>query len=138
MPIQTREGGPLDPAILLGLFEFAPWSRRRSLGAVRTMLENTDFYFSAWDGERLVGFARVLTDRVFRATVWDVIVHPEYQKRGVGEELMNRLLSHPVISRVEKVWLNTRDKHGFYEKFGFSRSDQGMVRTQQAREVDES
>ena len=76
----------------------------------------------------LIGFARVLTDRVYRATLWDVVVHPDYQKRGVGEELVNRALAHPVLSKVEKFWLNTRDKFGFYEKFGFVRSDQGMVR----------
>jgi ribosomal protein S18 acetylase RimI-like enzyme len=92
------------------------------------MLAHTDYHFSAWDGQRLVGFARVLTDGVYRATLWDVVVHPDYQGRGVGEELVNRVLTHPVLSTVEKFWLNTRDKSAFYEKFGFVRSDQGMVR----------
>ena len=41
---------------------------------------------------------------------------------------MNQILSHPVLARVQKFWLNTRDKQSFYERFGFVRSDQGMVR----------
>lgn len=96
------------------------------------MLEQTDYYFSAWEsaegGRRLIGFARVLTDGIYRATLWDVVVHPDYQGRGVGEELMHRILAHPVLSKIEKFWLNTRNKFSFYEKFGFVRSDQGMVR----------
>ncbi len=128
MGIEIREGYPVEPEDLQALFEHAPWARGRTVKEIRIMLENTDYHFSAWDGQRLVGFARVLTDRIYRATLWDVVVHPDYQKRGVGEELMNRVLSHPVLSRVDKFWLNTRDKSRFYEKFGFVRSDQGMVR----------
>jgi GNAT superfamily N-acetyltransferase len=128
MGIEIREGYPIEPEDLRALFEHAPWARGRTVEEIRIMLENTDYHFSAWDGKRLIGFARVLTDRIYRATLWDVVVHPDHQKRGVGEELMNRVLSHPVLSRVEKFWLNTRDKFGFYEKFGFVRSDQGMVR----------
>lgn len=128
MAIEIREGYAVEPKDLEALLQHAPWARGRTVEEIRIMLENTDYHFSAWDGKRLVGFARVLTDRIYRATLWDVVVHPDYQKRGVGEELMNRVLSHSVLSRVEKFWLNTRDKFGFYEKFGFARSEQGMVR----------
>jgi ribosomal protein S18 acetylase RimI-like enzyme len=128
MEIEIREGHPVGAKELKALYEYAPWARGRSEEGIRKMLENTDYHFSAWDGGRLVGFARVLTDGVYRATLWDVVVHPGHQNRGIGEEMMNRILAHPVLSRVEKFWLNTRDKFGFYEKFGFVRSDQGMVR----------
>ena len=126
--IKIREGYPVDPSALQALYEYAPWAQRRTVRGIRKMLRHTDYQFSAWDGQRLIGFVRVLTDRIYRATLWDVVVHPHYQKQGVGEELMNRILSHPILSTVEKFWLNTRNKSGFYEKFGFVRSDQGMVR----------
>jgi ribosomal protein S18 acetylase RimI-like enzyme len=134
MPIEIREGFPVDPSVLQTLYEYAPWARGRSVETIRVMLEHTDYQFTAWDGQRLIGFARVLTDRIFRATLWDVIVHPDYQKQGVGEELMNQILAHPVLSTVEKLWLNTRDKFKFYEKFDFVRSDQGMVRDNPIRD----
>ena len=134
MAIEIKEGAPVDPAVLQALYEHAAWARGRSVDGIRRMLAGTDYQFSAWDGRRLVGFARVITDGVYRATLWDVVVHPDYQGRGVGEELMNRILTHPVLSTVEKFWLNTRDKHGFYEKFGFVRSDQGMVKEQPRRD----
>jgi ribosomal protein S18 acetylase RimI-like enzyme len=126
--IVIREGAPIDPAALQRLYAHAPWARGRAIDGIVTMLARTDYHFSAWDGDRLIGFARVLTDGIYRATLWDVVVHPDYQKRGIGEDLVQAVLRHPVLARVEKFWLNTRDKFAFYEKFGFVRSDQGMVR----------
>ncbi|HET8760312.1 MAG TPA: GNAT family N-acetyltransferase [Nitrospiria bacterium] len=127
-PITYREGGPLDLDQLRGLLDQTPWARGRSKDALTRMLAHTDFVFSAWDGPRMVAFARVLTDRIYRATLWDVVVDAAYQGRGVGEGLMSFVLAHPVLSRVEKFWLNTRDKQKFYERFGFVSSPQGMYR----------
>jgi GNAT superfamily N-acetyltransferase len=126
-PITYRDGGPLDLDQLQRLLDQTPWARGRSKDGLSRMLDNTHFAFTAWDGPRLVGFARVLTDSVYRATLWDVVVDGSYQGRGVGEGLMAQILAHPVLARVEKFWLNTRDKHAFYERFGFVSSSQGMV-----------
>lgn len=127
MAVVIREGHDLDIQQLQALYHHAPWAAGRNLDGIKRMLENTDYVFSAWDDRRLVGFARVLTDRIYRATLWDVVVHPNYQGQGVGESLMKTILSHPVLSKVQKFWLNTRDKQAFYKRFGFVRSDQGMV-----------
>ena len=132
MAVTIREGHDVDSEQLKVLYDHAPWAKGRSLDGIKRMLENTDYVFSAWDG-RLVGFARVLTDRVYRATLWDVIVHPDYQGTGVGEALMTKILDHPVLSGVQKFWLNTRDKQAFYKRFGFVSSDQGMVRERPSR-----
>ena len=138
MGIEIKEGYPIEPADLQSLLKHAPWAQGRTVEGIGAMLSNTDYHFSAWDGKRLVGFARVLTDRVYRATLWDVVVHPDYQGKGVGDEMMNKILAHPVLSKIEKFWLNTKDKFGFYEKFGFVRSDQGMVRLRSPQGVREN
>lgn len=99
------------------------------------MLRHTDLTLCAWDGERLVGFGRVLTDFIYRATIWDVIVDKAYQGQGIGTEIVKRILNHPRLSRVELVWLCTR-RPGFYEKLGFTSKEQtGMVwsRTEKGR-----
>ena len=132
MAITIKEGQELDIQMLQALYHHAPWAKGRDLDGIKRMLDNTDYIFSAWDGPRLIGFARVLTDRTYRATLWDVVVHSDYQGLGVGEALIKTILSHPVLSKVEKFWLNTRDKQAFYERFGFVRSDQGMVRDRAA------
>ncbi|MEW6542713.1 MAG: GNAT family N-acetyltransferase [Nitrospirota bacterium] len=117
-----------DPALLVRLYEQAPWALGRTEADVRQMLAQTDLAVSVWDGDRLVGFGRVLTDYVYRASIWDVIVDKEYQGQDIGTQIMQHILRHPSLKRVELFWLCTRDKQAFYEKLGFSSKEQtGMV-----------
>ncbi len=118
----------IDPDQLVNLYRQAPWANGRTADDARAMLAHTDVAVSAWDGPRLVGFGRVLTDYVYRASIWDVIVDKEYQGQDIGTEIMQRILNHPDLKRVELFWLCTRDKQTFYEKLGFSSKEQtGMV-----------
>ena len=118
---------PPDASQLLGLFHQAPWAKGRSVDDAKEMLRHTDLTLCVWDGDRLIGFGRVLTDFIYRATIWDVIVDRAYQGQGVGTEIVRRILNHPRLKRVELFWLCTR-RPGFYEKLGFSAKEQtGMV-----------
>ncbi len=124
-----------DPAQLLRLFHQAPWAKTRTLEGTQEMLRHTDLALTAWDGVTLVGFGRVLTDYVYRATIWDVIVDKAYQGQGLGTDIVRRILHHPNLIKVELFWLCTR-RPGFYGKLGFSAKEQtGMVwiRSKQAR-----
>ena len=51
------------------------------------MLLHTDLAISAWDHSRLIGFGRVLTDYVFRASIWDVLIDRDYQGQDFGPSL---------------------------------------------------
>ncbi len=116
------------PAVLLPLFEQASWARGRTVTETTEMLRQTDVFITAWDDNRVIGCGRVLTDYVYRASIWDVIVDAAYQGQDVGTEIMHRILNHPSLQRVELFWLCTRDKHTFYENLGFSAKEQtGMV-----------
>ena len=126
MTIIFRESKKVEPRLLRELYQFAPWAKDRSLPDIKKVLMNSTLVFSAWDGKKLVGFARVLTDKTFRATIWDVIVIPEYQNRGIGSSLIKRIISHPGMRNVDRYWLNTKQPE-FYEKFGFERSSEAMV-----------
>jgi ribosomal protein S18 acetylase RimI-like enzyme len=133
--VTFSEKKSLQPEQLLTLFQQAPWAKGRTLSDARDMLRHTDVALCAWDGDHLVGFGRVLTDFVYRATIWDVIVDEAYQKQGIGAEIVQRILHHPRLKKVELFWLCTR-RPGFYEKLGFSSKEQtGMVwnRSQNAR-----
>lgn len=134
--VTFSERKDLDPAQLVRLYAQAPWAAGRTADDARDMLAHSDLVLSAWDGPRLVGFGRVLTDYVYRASIWDVIVDKDYQGQDIGTQIMQRILSHPSLKRVELFWLCTRDKQAFYEKLGFSAKEQtGMVwaRSKQAR-----
>ena len=117
-----------DCSTLLPLFEQSSWARGRTLRDAQEMVKHTHLFMTAWDGERLVGCGRVLTDYVYRASIWDLVVDGQYQGQDIGSEIINRILSHPTLERVELFWLCTRDKQAFYETLGFSAKEQiGMV-----------
>jgi len=124
--ITFKETKAVDVALLRELYQFAPWARDRSLSDIKTALANSTLVFSAWDRESLVGFARVLSDKVFRATLWDVIVHPDYQKSGIGSKLIESIVQHPALRKVDRFWLNTKQPE-FYARFGFVKSGEAMI-----------
>lgn len=78
---------------------------------------NSTLVVSAWENERLVGAVRVLSDKIIRSIIYDLIVDPEYQNRGIGKELVKRCLK----SFPDSEWLvcTTHDKTGYYVKLGF-------------------
>lgn len=128
MMIRFEDHKNFDPSCLLPLFEQCDWAVGRSLSDTREMVKHTNLFITAWDGNQMVGCGRVLTDYVYRASIWDVIVDKRYQGRDIGKELMIRILSHPTLKRVELFWLCTRNKQEFYESLGFSAKEQtGMV-----------
>lgn len=78
---------------------------------------NSALVISAWDNERLVGTVRVLSDKIIRSIIYDLLVDPEYQNRGIGKELVKRCVEHYPNSE----WLVQTEERisGYYEKIGF-------------------
>jgi len=70
--------------------------------------------------DRLVGFARVITDRATFAYLADVFVIPEFRGRGLSKLLMTTILDHPDLQGLRRFMLMTRDAHGLYAQFGFT------------------
>lgn len=126
--INFLDSTDINPQQLLALYSETDWACDRSLEDTKLMLAHTDVAISAWDGPRLVGFGRVLTDYVFRASIWDVIVEQTYQDQDIGKGIIHRILTHPDLERVELFWLCTRRYQVFYASLGFSDKEQtGMV-----------
>ena len=79
---------------------------------------NSTLVISAWDGDCLIGAVRVLSDTMFRSIIYDLMVLPEYQGKGVGMELVKRCIEYYPNSE----WLvqTTKEISGYYEKIGFT------------------
>ena len=79
---------------------------------------NSTLVISAWDGDRLVGAVRVLSDTMFRSIIYDLMVLPEYKNRGIGKEMVRLCIEHFPNSE----WLvqTTKEISGYYEKIGFT------------------
>jgi len=84
------------------------------------------YVVSAWEGSRLVGFARAISDGVSNAYVSTVAVLPGYQRRGIGREMIARLLAGK--DGISFVLRARADVKAFYAKLGFSEAPEMMWR----------
>ena len=75
--------------------------------------------FGAFDEDRQVGFARVISDRATFAYVCDVFALESDRGRGVGKSLMAAIMGHPDLQGLRRWTLFTRDAHDLYRQFGF-------------------
>ena len=82
---------------------------------------NSTLVISAWVNERLVGAVRVLSDKIFRSVIYDLLILPEYQNMGIGRELLKRCIEHFPNSE----WLvqTTKNRSSYYEQNGFKVKD---------------
>lgn len=110
----------IDLHQLQALFQAtAFWAQDRKLDDLAIALANSKPIVSVWDGDCLIGFARATSDGIYRATIWDVVVHPDYQGAGLGRKLVETVLMHPHVNRVERVYLTTTNQQKFYQRIGF-------------------
>lgn len=87
-------------------------------------LRNSVYIITARENGRIVGMARLIGDGVLYFFLVDVIVHPEYQGKGIGRLLVENILefirSNRKTGQFFSVQLSAaKGKEGFYEKFGF-------------------
>jgi GNAT superfamily N-acetyltransferase len=115
---------------LLELYAAASWASHRTREDVERMLTETDLVFALIDrsADRLVGFTRVLTDFVYRAIVFDVIVAPGARERGLGRMLLEAVVSAPRLAGVETLELTCQPELiGFYARWGFTDRNEGST-----------
>ncbi len=77
---------------------------------------------SAWENDRLIGAVRVLSDKIIRSIIYDLVVDPAYHNEGIGREMVRRCIErYP-----DTEWLvqTTQNIAGYYEKLGFKRLDE--------------
>lgn len=87
-------------------------------------------------GERIVGVGRALSDGVFNAAIYDVVVHQDFQNRGIAKKIMLFLLEElKDISCIHLI--STTMNEAFYEKVGFKKVKTGMARYISANLIDE-
>lgn len=114
-------------AQLQDLYQHAWWTKKRRNADVAKLLRHPQVLLSAWEGKKLVGFARVLTDFVYRAVIADVIVRPGYYGRGIGSKVVKLAVKDKRLKTVAGFWLYTTDKQAFYKKMGFKFSPKHLM-----------
>ncbi|MEM6253634.1 MAG: GNAT family N-acetyltransferase [Cyanobacteria bacterium P01_D01_bin.156] len=106
------------------------WSRR-PLRKVKKAIQHSFLVVTMWEEQgarrRLIGFSRATSDHAFNATIWDVVVHPNFQGRGLGKALMQQLIKKLRSEDISNVTLFA-DPHvvNFYKNLGFMPDPEGI------------
>jgi ribosomal protein S18 acetylase RimI-like enzyme len=106
------------------------WARR-PIRKVRKAIQNSFLVVTMWEQQgnrrRLIGFSRATSDHAFNATIWDVVVHPDYQGKGLGKTLMRQLIKKLRSEDISNVTLFA-DPHvvDFYRNLGFVPDPEGI------------
>lgn len=106
------------------------WSEGRTIEDTRRMLDNTPVIVAFGDPKtnRLIAFARAITDGVFKTVILDVIVDPASRNTALGKRLIDTLLAHPLLGGVKNFELYCRpDLIPFYERWGFKPTGPDLV-----------
>jgi GNAT superfamily N-acetyltransferase len=122
----------ITPEELQDLYRFTRWGRSRSLEQIQKMLDGTSMCFSVRYDGKLVAFCRILPDFVFRGSLWDILVHPDHQGKGLGSGLLRYALTHPAIRQVPVIVTYTSELIDFMCKLGFESRD-GLLILQRSR-----
>jgi GNAT superfamily N-acetyltransferase len=116
--VVTTDRSRLDLDVIHGFLTTSYWARGVPREIVARSMEHS-LCFGAFDEDRQVGFARVISDRATFAYICDVFALESHRGHGVGKSLMAAIMSHPDLQGLRRWTLSTRDAHGLYRQFGF-------------------
>ncbi|MCJ8008446.1 GNAT family N-acetyltransferase [Lederbergia wuyishanensis] len=121
-----KEGTNINAEELSQLFISSGIKRpSNDLNRLQRMIENSDIIFTAWYQEKLVGIARAITDFSYCCYLSDLAVSLEYQKSGIGSELV-RLLQEHIGEEVSLLLLASPTAMDYYPRIGFEAIDNGF------------
>ena len=106
------------------LFQTTGWNQEYnfSIQDLANAIQNSWYSMSIYDSDKLIGFGRVIADGVHHALIVDLIIHPDYQSKGLGSRLLDKLVSKCKKNKIRDIQLfSAKDKYSFYEKFGFEK-----------------
>ena len=108
----------LDMDAICAFLARAYWAQNRSRPVTEQAIRHS-LCFGLYEGERQIGFTRVVTDYATFAWLCDVFVEEAHRGRGLGKWLVETALSHPDLQGLKRWLLATRDAHELYRQFGF-------------------
>ena len=114
---------------LVDLFQAEWWTKGRIRTDVEKVLHSGGPIFAFVDAQsdELVAFARALTDGVYKAMIFDIIVKSTWRNTGLGGLLMETVMNDPTIVNIKHRELYCLEEMApFYEKWGFTAALTGL------------
>ncbi|CRK82056.1 GNAT family N-acetyltransferase [Neobacillus massiliamazoniensis] len=114
---------------LLTLYESLGWnSLNLTVNDLEQMCKQSWYAIYAFDDQQLVGMGRVISDGVITGIICGVCVLPSYQSKGIGKEMLNRIIEHCEQNRVIPQLMCVESLESYYETIGFKKFSIGMTK----------
>ncbi|MEH7237971.1 GNAT family N-acetyltransferase [Bacillus sp. JJ1562] len=120
---------PEDFEQLLRLYESLGWnSLGLSVSDLERMCRQSWYAAYAFDDQQLVGMGRVISDGVMTAIICGVGVLQSYQSKGIGKEIVNRIIKHCEQNKVIPQLMCVESLEPYYNGLGFKKFSIGMTK----------
>lgn len=90
---------------------------------IASMYAGSNLVFTAWHGDKLVAILRGWTDRAYDGYICDLAIDPDYQKQGVGRELLRRVTAQG--PRIQWVLRASKIASEYYSHLGWQKIENG-------------
>lgn len=118
MTIQFSETRNIELTQIIFLYKANRWSSIQKPQELHQGLLNSHYLVSAWDGGQLVGIGNAISDGYLVVYYPHLLVHPDYQRQGIGTKLMSMLKQHYQGFHMQML-VADNDAIAFYQKCGF-------------------
>ncbi|MFJ8511240.1 GNAT family N-acetyltransferase [Lysinibacillus xylanilyticus] len=121
---------PGDFEELLNLYELLGWnSLKLTVDDLERMCTQSWYALYAFDEKQLIGMGRVISDGVITAIICGVCVLPSYQSKGIGKEILNRIINHCEQNKVIPQLMCVESLENYYKELGFKKFSVGMTKS---------
>jgi N-acetylglutamate synthase-like GNAT family acetyltransferase len=125
--IEYQHNLPLDPADVIRVFESSGITRpTKDVVRIARMFASSNLVISAWSDGILVGVCRALTDYSYCCYLSDLAVDCNFQKSGIGKELIQRVRT-VIGEEVALILLSSPGAMSFYPTAGFAKVENGFI-----------
>ena len=126
----STDKSKIDVEVVHHFLSHSYWAENIPLEVVQKSIDNS-LCFAIYHRDKLIGFARTISDFATFAYLADVFILPGERGKGLSKWLMEIIMDHPQLQGLRRIVLATRDAHGLYTQFGFTpfdRPDRWMQR----------
>ena len=129
MEVEYKINTPISTDQFIGLLQESTLDERRPVDdyeCIKGMLNNSNLIVSAWQGNKLIGIARSLTDFHYACYLSDLAVTRNQQKNGIGKKLQV-ITQKQLGSRCKLILIAAPDANAYYDYIGFTNNDRCWV-----------
>ena len=106
------------------------WENFMNFEVAETSIRNSVFSVIVKENHNIIGMGRVVGDGAVYFYIQDIVVHPEHQGKGIGENIMSALMTYLQENAPDKAFIGlfaSKGKEAFYERYDFKNYSPNMT-----------